>query len=202
MIKKIIKKILIYLELVEKTNPLTYLLRNKIIDVGENCDISELDVLIVGQPKIKPSIRIGNNCCVKGKIIIYTSEGKITIGDNVYIGPNTVLECYKSIDIGNHVLISTNCNIIDTNSHSMVSSERMNDTIDWQQGLHMKNWTNVVSKSIIIKDNCWIGLRSIILKGVILNEGTVVAAGSVVSRNSESFSLLAGNPAKIIKTLN
>ena len=63
------------------------------------------------------------------------------------------------------------------------------------------NWNEVKSKPIIIKKNSWIGMRSIILKGVIIGEGAVVAAGSVVTKDVPDYTLVAGNPAIVKKRL-
>ncbi len=178
------------------------LLKDNIIRIGKNCDISKLNVFIVGGEKGRVAIEMGDNCCVRGQLIVYTKHAKIKLGNNVYIGPNTILECAEGIEIGSNVLISLGCNIIDTNAHSMKASERVHDTADWQQGLQAKNWEVVLSKKISIADNCWIGLRSIILKGVELAEGTIVAAGSVVTKNTIAYTVVAGNPAAVVKQVD
>ena len=64
------------------------------------------------------------------------------------------------------------------------------------------NWDQVNSKPIFIKKNAWIGMRSIILKGVTVGEGSIVAAGSVVTKDVPDYTLVAGNPAVIKKKLN
>ena len=64
-----------------------------------------------------------------------------------------------------------------------------------------KNW-NVVKKSpVIIEDKVWIGTRSIILKGVTVGEGAIVGAGSVVTKDVQPWTVVAGNPAQKIKEL-
>ena len=60
-------------------------------------------------------------------------------------------------------------------------------------------WDKIKSKKILIKRNAWVCARSIILKGVTIGEGSIVAAGSVVTENVPDYSLVAGNPAKFIK---
>ena len=64
-----------------------------------------------------------------------------------------------------------------------------------------KNWSVVSSAPILIKNNVWIGMNVIILKGVTIGEGAIVAAGSVVTKDVPDWTLVGGNPAKIIKNL-
>ncbi len=54
----------------------------------------------------------------------------------------------------------------------------------------------------MIKDKTWIGMNSIILKGVTIGKGSVVAAGSVVTEDVKPYTMVAGNPAKYIKKIN
>ena len=76
---------------------------------------------------------------------------------------------------------------------------------DWKKGLDegawgkYKDWSKVENAQIIIQDNVWIGFNSIVLKGVTIGEGAVVAAGSVVTKDVPPFAVVGGNPAKIIK---
>lgn len=179
-----------------------FLIEKNVLIVGERCDISGMSIMLCDEIDYNNKIFIGDDCCIRASIILYKSSSKITIGNNVYIGPGTILECVESITMANNILISANCNIIDTNSHSLIAAERIDDTKDWQKGLRYKNWDVVKSSPVIIEDNCWLGLRSIVLKGVVLKEGTIVAAGAVVSKSYDSFSLLAGNPAQVIRKVS
>jgi acetyltransferase-like isoleucine patch superfamily enzyme len=58
----------------------------------------------------------------------------------------------------------------------------------------------VENKPVIIENKCWIGFNSIILKGVTVGEGAVVAAGSVVTKRVDPFTIVGGNPAELLKT--
>jgi acetyltransferase-like isoleucine patch superfamily enzyme len=177
-------------------------IKSGIIKSGKLCDLESMTVFMADNKNTIDNIIIGDNCCIRGRIILYRSTSRVIIGDNVYIGPNTCLECVDEIKIGSNVLISSDCNLIDTNSHSLHSSERIEDTRDWQKGLKHKNWNVVETKKINIEDHCWVGLRSIIMKGVDLKEGTIVASGSVVTKTTEPFTVIGGNPAKFIKHTN
>jgi acetyltransferase-like isoleucine patch superfamily enzyme len=175
------------------------LIKKGFLQVGISCELSAMNIVLVDELAGHTNISIGNNCCIRGTIMIYKATSKVIIGDNVYIGPGTLIECVDEVTIGNDVMISLNCNIIDTNSHSLHSADRKNDTIDWQKGLAYKNWDVVETKKITIGNSCWIGLRSIIMKGVFLSEGTIVASGSVVTKSTEPYTIIGGNPAKFIK---
>jgi acetyltransferase-like isoleucine patch superfamily enzyme len=169
------------------------------IEVGAGCDLQSMTVFIFNKVPGKRYIKMGDNCCVRGTIILYRDSSEIILGNNVYVGPGTYIECAEKIQIGSHVLISMNCNLIDTNSHSLHSLDRRKDAIEWQKGLAFKDWSVVKSSAISIGNDCWVGLRSIIMKGVQLGTGTIVAAGSVVTKSTNSFDVIAGNPATVIR---
>ena len=167
--------------------------------LGKNCKVGELNITTFETNQGFANIEIGDECFLECNIILYNSNAKVKIGNRVYIGPDTTIFCYEDVEIEEDIMISWGCTIIDTNSHSLSSSERMNDVLDWKRGWQYKDWSNVSNKKITIRKKSWIGLRSIILKGVTLGEGTIVASGSVVTKSTEPFSIIGGNPAILIK---
>ena len=75
---------------------------------------------------------------------------------------------------------------------------------DYRNGnnlIYSKDWDNVKSKPIIIEDNVWIGFDSVLLAGVTIGEGAIVGARSVVRQDVEPWTIVAGNPAIVIKRL-
>lgn len=175
------------------------LLKQGILTTGTGCDLHSMQVILVGNHGGEPAIEMGNNCCVRGTIMLYRPSARVILGDNVYIGPGTWIECTDKVTIGSNVLISMHCHIIDTNSHSLNSADRLGDTIEWQKGLSHKDWNKVQCAPVSIHDKCWVGLRSIILKGVSLGEGSIVAAGAVVTGSVQPYTIVGGNPASFIK---
>lgn len=145
-------------------------------------------------------ITLGDNSLVECGAIFEKENIKITIGDRTFIGGGTFLHCTNDLIIGNDVLISWGCTLIDHNAHSLEWEKRKHDVTSWIQG--KKDWEYIVNKPIVIEDKAWIGFNSIILKGVTIGEGAIVAAGSVVTKNVEPFTVVGGNPAQIIKKLN
>jgi len=152
---------------------------------------------IVNSSKRRDSIVIGQNCWILGELMVFPN-GKIKIGNNCFIGEFTKIAAAKEISIGNNVLIAHGVNIIDNNSHPIDAKERAKD----YQQIFTTGFAEDYSlneKTVTIKDDVWIGFNSIILKGVTIHEGAIVAAGSFVTKDIEAYTIVGGNPAKIIK---
>lgn len=146
-------------------------------------------------------IKIGNNTHIRGELLVLASGGEIEVGDNSFIGAESRIWSGKKIKIGSHVLISHNVNIMDTNSHEIDHIERAEEFKKLLKFGHPKVQPSVITNEIIIEDYAWINFNAIILKGVTIGKGAIVAAGSVVTKNVPDFTLVAGNPAKVIKQL-
>jgi acetyltransferase-like isoleucine patch superfamily enzyme len=142
------------------------------------------------------SLQIGEGSIVESSLVSDRDGACIVIGRNTFIG-NSLLACAGRIEIGDDVLISWGCNIVDHNSHSIGWRQRKQDVRDWYQGL--KDWTHVEVKPVKIGSKSWVGLNVTILKGVEIGEGAVVGAGSVVVKSIPAWTIVAGNPARIIK---
>jgi len=143
-------------------------------------------------------ISIGSGSIVDASIVFERDEGEVVIGCNTFVGASTLI-CAESINIGDDVLIAWGCTFIDHDSHSVDWETRRDDVTSWFQ--HKKDWINVPRASINIKSRSWIGLNTIILKGVTVGEGSVVGAGSVVTTDVPPNAVVAGNPARIIRDL-
>jgi acetyltransferase-like isoleucine patch superfamily enzyme len=144
-------------------------------------------------------IEIGNNCLITGLLVTEKEGSKIKIGNNVYIGGESLLDCVDSIIIEDDVLISYRCLLADSDNHSHRYSIRKNDLQAWSKGKH--DWTKANTKPIKVCKGAWIGANSIILKGVSIGEGSIVGAGSVVSKSVLPWTIVAGNPAKLIREI-
>lgn len=147
-------------------------------------------------------IRIGRKTMILGTLNVFPSGGQIEIGEFCFVGEHSQIWSEHSVTIGNNVLISHNVNIIDTNSHELNAEERTASTRRFLSEGHSMQKGNVDTAPIIIKNGAWINLNAIVLKGVTIGEGAIVAAGAVVTKDVPAFSLVAGNPAKVMKMLN
>ena len=116
-------------------------------------------------------------------------EGTIKLGDNIGIS-NAAIVSRKLVSIGDNVKIGGGVKIYDTDFHSLNVDCRKNRDLD--QG---------ICKAVIIEDDVFIGAHSIILKGVNIGRGSIIGAGSVVTRSVPAGEVWAGNPARYIKKI-
>lgn len=113
-------------------------------------------------------------------------EGRIAIGDYVLISPGTRISAADEVVIGNNVMMANGVYITDS---------------DWH-GIYDRTSNPEEKYPIHIEDNVWLGDRSTVLKGVTIGENSIVAAGAVVSKDVPANVVVAGNPAKVVKTLD
>lgn len=133
--------------------------------------------------KIGDNVKIAKNCSIYGG-----PDNLLEIGNKTYIGMNTIINGFSSkIKIGKRVSIAQNVNIMSDSGPN--ASEIMQKIFP------------IKKKEIIIGDDCWIGTGSIIMPGVKLGKMCVVAANSFVKDSFKSFSVIGGNPAKLIKKI-
>ena len=146
-------------------------------------------------------IRIGAQTHLRNQIVIFGFGGELIIWERCFIGEESRVWSANKIVIGNDVLIAHNVNIMDTNSHEIDYIERKNVYIEIINNGHQNRLGNILTAPIVIEDHVWIGFNCIILKGVTIGKGAIIAAGSVVTKNVPPFTLVGGNPAKVIKQL-
>lgn len=143
-------------------------------------------------------VEIGDGCHISATMRFETNQGTITIGDRSYIGRSTLI-CHSRIHVGNDVVMSWGVTVVDHNSHAISWDHRRNDVLDWRKG--KKDWSGVKIAPITIGDRAWIGFNAIILKGVTIGDEAIVGAGSVVTRDVPPRTIVAGNPARVIREL-
>jgi acetyltransferase-like isoleucine patch superfamily enzyme len=139
-------------------------------------------------------VTIGNHTSIDPNLWLHCGgrpgdfgHGFFEIGDNSFIGCNAVIGAGGGIRIGSNVLIGQSVNIHSEN-HNFMDPERLIR----DQG--------VTYQGVIIEDDVWIGSKATILDGVTIGCGAVVAAGAVVTRSVSPYTVVAGVPAKVIKS--
>ena len=155
----------------------------------------------------KKYLSVKGNCIVSGKFIFESARGRVSVGEHTYIGASTFIS-RSSITIGDNVTIAWGCTVYDHDSHSLDYrlrrkdiDDELRDIANGESFIRNKDWDCVKSKPIVIEDDAWIGMNCIILKGVTVGRGAVVGAGSVVTKDVPPWTLVAGNPARVIKEL-
>lgn len=145
-------------------------------------------------------IYLGSNTVVNGELLVFPHGGKITIGDWCFIGEGTRLWSGSNITVGDRVMISHNVNIFDNQTHPLSPRKRH---AHFKHILEIGHPVNIelADNPIRIEDDAWIAAGAIILKGVSIGRGAIVAAGSVVTKDVPSFCIAAGNPARVIRKL-
>lgn len=114
-------------------------------------------------------------------------QSQIIIGENAQIMNGCEMFSTSTINIGKDVLLGAGVKIMDSDFHELNPNKRLNSG---------------PSFPIIIHNNCWVGIDSLLLKGTEIGENSVVAAKSVVNSNLEANSLYGGVPAKFIKSIS
>ena len=150
----------------------------------------------------RAKIVLGAHAHLRGQLLVFWQGGEIRIGEWSYIGQGSCLWSRNSIVVGHHVLVSHGVDIHDGNSHPLGWEARRRDTEAILGGENPMPDSDVRTAPVVIEDDAWIGFKATVLKGVRIGRGAVVAAGAVVTKDVPPFSVVAGNPAKVIKTLD
>ncbi len=128
------------------------------------------------------------------------------IGKGVHIDYGTYFRYPRKVFLGNNVSINKNCRFYASfavkDAHIVIGDNvTFGPEVTLFSAEHDYRYLDLpdIAKSIVIENNVWIGGRSVILPGVTVREGAVIAAGSVVTRDVEPYKIVGGNPARIIK---
>lgn len=165
----------------------THLILEKGSTINLNCDLRLNDKCIVNNGR-STILRIDKNGTLNvlgdaaifyGADITVFTGGTLNIG-NSFINSDSKIRCHSNITIGDDCAISHNLTIMDSNAHYLNGDNRKED--------------------IKIGDHVWIGTHVTILSGISVGDGAVIAAGSLVNKDVEPRTMVAGVPAHVIKT--
>jgi acetyltransferase-like isoleucine patch superfamily enzyme len=135
-------------------------------------------------------INLGSDCEIQDDVDFrlwqpFNDSSYIKMGEKVFIGHACEFVCNTKIIIGNNCLIASKCTLNDT-GHEYNRNANINSQ-------------PITSKEIIIEDDVWIGTSCVILQGVTIGQGSVIAAGSVINKSIPPYEVWAGVPARFIK---
>ena len=150
-----------------------------------------------GKPEL---ITIGPRTMVRGEIFVFAHGGCVTIGSDCYIGENSRIWSGGAVTIGDHVLVSHNVSIMDNLTHPIDAHARRAQVRAIYQSGHPAQ-IDLDDQPVTIADDAWIGAHAIVLRGVTVGKGAIVAAGAVVTKDVPPYTVVAGNPARVIRTV-
>jgi acetyltransferase-like isoleucine patch superfamily enzyme len=145
-------------------------------------------------------IRVGPGSVIRGELLVFAHAGDLEIGADCYVGDGSRLWSSAQIRIGDRVLIAHGVNLHDTNSHPTDAAARhAHFRAIVAKGHPGPGEVDIEARPVIVGDDAWIGFGAIVLKGVTIGPGAIVAAGAVVTKDVPPRAIVAGNPARVVR---
>lgn len=164
------------------------IINHQSISLGRNCFIDAFSVVKGGEIE-RSGLVIGDNVAIKKGAYISARNALFRIGDNSFIGVNAWLGGKGNIEIGQNSMISINCVLVSSNH------DYLNIAVPYYYGPE-------VAEDIKIGTNVWIGSQSVVLPGVEIGDGSVVGAGSIVTRDIPPNTMVFGSPAAAVRAID
>jgi acetyltransferase-like isoleucine patch superfamily enzyme len=142
------------------------------IEIGDSVEFNANTVLLVG--------------------LGLSGGARLSVGNDVRFGPDNMIVVARELRIGDHCRTGPGVKIYDTDMHALDADSRRQNygTID-----------QASTAAVRLEDDVWIGANAVILKGVTLHRGAIVGAGAVVTSDVAPFTIVAGNPAQVVRGL-
>lgn len=173
-------------------------IKNNAILEGRNHEIgTSTKVQLIDGAK-RENVILKEGCWPLGDIAVQHT-GVFIMHEHSKIAPTTQIKCVNRIEIGPYSRVAENTVICDNNNHPISPSYRKKMCLT-PAGHQMRTWKYSDNAPIIIGENCWIGSHVRICKGVTIGDNSVIAACSVVTKDVPANCIVAGNPAKVVKT--
>jgi acetyltransferase-like isoleucine patch superfamily enzyme len=144
-----------------------------------------------GRITIGDNVRIGPRCSWVVGHKVSNDDATLVIGNSVSVGYQNMISVVKSVRIGDRTLLAGNVSIYDNPSHPMSPRRRF----------HHQPFDLDEAEPVVVGRNCWIGSNAFVLRGVTIGDNSIVAAASVVTKPVPPNVLVGGTPAKILREL-
>jgi acetyltransferase-like isoleucine patch superfamily enzyme len=138
-------------------------------------------------PPLNDAVQVADSCELNQGVELNTFGGSIRIARRVWLGPYVVIYGHGGVEIGESTLVSMHCTILSSN-HTIPPV-----------GVLIRDMPDELLPTKIGRD-VWIGANAVIIGGVTIGDGAVVAAGAVVTKDVGAGALVAGVPAKVVRT--
>ncbi|HKX84655.1 MAG TPA: DapH/DapD/GlmU-related protein [Pyrinomonadaceae bacterium] len=161
-----------------------------------------------GQFELDEFRSIGDNVIFEHGVLVFHPEA-IEIGDNVYVGHNSILKGYYKnfLRIGNNTWIGQNCFFHSAGGISIGNNVGIAPHVKILTSYHKEGgrevpilFSELEFSEVVINDDCDIGIGSILMPGVTIGTGAQIGAGAVVTTNIPDYSVAVGVPAKVVRT--
>lgn len=146
-------------------------------------------------------IRVGASTIVEGELLVFPHGGRIEIGAWCYVGAGTRIWSDTDIHIGDRVMISHNVNIFDNLTHPLDATARHAQFRQIAVTGHPRTM-DLGGRAVVVAADAWISAGATVLRGVTIGRGAIVAAGAVVTRDVPAGAIVAGNPARVVRSLS
>ena len=160
------------------------------IHIGDNVIIAERCILDARTEESNQVITLGHNVILSNDVALTCKGGSIKVNNDVGIGTQTVIQSTYNcpIDIGKDTMIGPRCYFVAGGSYNTESI----DTPMRLQGVRKE-------EGISINNDVWFGANVTVLSGINIGHGSIIGAGSIVTKNIDDLNIVAGNPAKVLK---
>jgi acetyltransferase-like isoleucine patch superfamily enzyme len=173
------------------------------VHFGEGFYLETASSFRLFRSQLERAVVIGDHVsCYAGCSFALGEHGSCTVGDFTLMN-GALIMAEERIEIGSYCLISWNVGIADSDFHPLDPAQRRIDALalaPYYQGRPPRPPIRIAP--VKIGSNVWIGMNAVILKGVTIGDNSVVAAGSVVTKSVAANTVVAGNPAVVVKELN
>jgi acetyltransferase-like isoleucine patch superfamily enzyme len=146
----------------------------------------------------KNDILVGDHAMISGGLVS-ENHGKIVLGAYTYLRESSIIGSVKSVVIGDYTSIADFVVIMDNNNHPINPEDRRIKSAS-KKGSYYRKWRHSEANEIIIGCNVWIGSFARVCKGVTVGDNAIIAANAVVTKDVPPNTIVAGNPAKVVKT--
>ncbi len=214
MIRKILNRVLPGLNrpVVPEVHPTCWDLYKDYVRIDPSVIVDPAASVKLFNPPDPPQacLEIGEGSHIFANFNLLRPEARIKVGKRCQIGASLFV-AVESIEVGDDVLMAWGITLIDSNNHSLFWDERQFDvercrrdyvaTGGWDIA-RSHDWSKVETDAVKIGNKSWIGFNVIVLKGVTIGEGAIVAAGSVVTSDVKPWHMGGGNPFRHIRSIS
>lgn len=169
-------------------------------EVADDAYIETTFSFVLYRSQLENGVRIGKAASTYlGTMFDVGPSGRVTLGDHALVHGARII-CDRSVEIGDHCLISWNVIIMD-NDRAPRDADARKEILHRFAGRGQDLCDVAVARPVRIERNVWIGFDSCIMPGVTVGEGSIVGARSVVFEDIPPYSIAVGNPARVIRTI-